>query len=338
MNTSSSLLPLEIGIVLSGQFDAADQKGANDAVRMAKNRLQDWFPSFLWTLEVARRPDWGTTETSEPTHWLLQAAEERDSKRWDLAIVITNVDLQGHYRSFAYAAVSRSLDAAVISTLRIDPDQSGMELDAVERVQRIAARLARLILHSIGHLNGLKRRSEPANLMYAGITAKDFDGIYEIDEEQSAEIVSMLEEVADVRLEERGSQRAAGNFRFIAKAIWINRTDILKAIAGARPWEFPRRLSRLTTAAVSTLAILMMTAEAWDLGLSQSGYQLVFLGFGALLVTSWYVAYRQQLLVHRFHLRMAAFVASIGVLIGALGTSFENQHHFRHIVFVDEEI
>jgi hypothetical protein len=33
-----------------------------------------------------------------------------------------------------------------------------------------------------------------------------------------------------------------------------------------------------------------------------------------------------------------AFVASLGLLIGALGASFESQDYFRHITYVDEEI
>lgn len=39
--------------------------------------------------------------------------------------------------------------------------------------------------------------------------------------------------------------------------------------------------------------------------------------------------------VHYFDL--AGFVASLGILIGALGASFEEQRHFRHIAYVDEE-
>lgn len=34
---------------------------------------------------------------------------------------------------------------------------------------------------------------------------------------------------------------------------------------------------------------------------------------------------------------MAVLVASMGIVVGALGASFEEQHHFRHVVFVDEE-
>ena len=39
----------------------------------------------------------------------------------------------------------------------------------------------------------------------------------------------------------------------------------------------------------------------------------------------------------RHYLAMASFVASLGILIGALGSSFEGQEYFRHITYVDEE-
>lgn len=38
------------------------------------------------------------------------------------------------------------------------------------------------------------------------------------------------------------------------------------------------------------------------------------------------------------YLKMATFCASVGLLIGALGASFEEQTHFQHVIFVDEEL
>jgi hypothetical protein len=35
---------------------------------------------------------------------------------------------------------------------------------------------------------------------------------------------------------------------------------------------------------------------------------------------------------------LAAVVATLGLLIGAFGASFEQQHFFRHVAHVDEEI
>ena len=36
-------------------------------------------------------------------------------------------------------------------------------------------------------------------------------------------------------------------------------------------------------------------------------------------------------------LSLAGFIASLGIIIGALGASFEAQVYFRHVAFVDEE-
>lgn len=159
------------------------------------------------------------------------------------------------------------------------------------------------------------------------------------------------------------------------------------------------RLSRLTTAAFSALLLLVITAEAWDLGMSQAPELVAALSTATLILTSAYILRRQQLLVRRdssrltelavvshvsivvsvflgmlttylllfavtlalartlfsqhlvegwavslggqvlghHYLVFSAFVASLGILIGALGASFEDQNYFRHVAYVDEE-
>ncbi len=183
------------------------------------------------------------------------------------------------------------------------------------------------------------------------------------------------------------------------RATLINREQIQETIVAARPWRFPRRLSRLTTAAVSTVALLLMSAESWDLGLSQSWASLACI---SLTLTTVYISFRQHLLLSRssYHreqiavtrvsaigivltglaltwsvmftlailaaallfspelirlwtssaedsihaitpisyLKMATFCASVGLLIGALGGCFEEQTHFQHVIFVDDEL
>jgi hypothetical protein len=173
----------------------------------------------------------------------------------------------------------------------------------------------------------------------------------------------------------------------------------MSAIVQAKPWSFPFRLTRLTTAAVSALLLLLVTAEVWDVGMSQSAAQVIGFSLFALLLTSIFTLIRQRLLVRRqlrslseqtvitniaiasvvvlgmlttygllfsgvlalsllifgqpviadwvvsldgdvqamHYVVLAAFVASLGILIGALVGSFEEQYHFRHITYIDEE-
>jgi hypothetical protein len=201
-------------------------------------------------------------------------------------------------------------------------------------------------------------------------------------------------------LEEQLDKTKGGTGGFYIRALWLLRKDIMSAVLQAKPWQFPFRLSRLTTAALSTLLILMMTAEAWDLGMSQQLLWMSIFSLGVLLGTSLFIVKRQKLLLRRSqrrlteqivvtnvasslivmvgmavtylmlfsltllfaealfmeplvaswaasldgriglpnYLSLAQLTASLGLLIGALGASFEGQDYFRHIAYVDEEL
>ena len=161
----------------------------------------------------------------------------------------------------------------------------------------------------------------------------------------------------------------------------------------------PLRLARLTIAALTTVLVLSMTAEAWELGLRQAWSTVAGLSLVALAATTVYVLLRQGLLLRRRHVGLseqivatnlttvaivavgivttyaclllitllfcaalfdgavvgswaptidgpvrvahyfifAGFVSATGIMIGALGASFEGENYFRHITFVDEE-
>jgi hypothetical protein len=236
--------------------------------------------------------------------------------------------------------------------------------------------------------------------MSAFATVEDLDQANRLGAKQREQFQAGLREVADRRLEEQTDVSLASTPGFYWRAAWINRHLIAQAVWQAKPWQFPFRLSRLTTAAASAMLILMITAEAWQLGLSQSMTLLAALSTSAILLTTLYVITKQRLFVRREHSRLselsvvtnvstfaivlsgmtatfgflaiatfafgpllfgpglvkswaptsrdaaefwlysklALFVASIGMFIGALGASFEQQHYFRHITHVDEEI
>ncbi|MCD0462651.1 hypothetical protein U8335_08475 [Roseiconus lacunae] len=403
---SSDFHLIEIGVIVAGKLDAIDARSTKLAVEQTDARLSELFAGFKFDFFEIKRPEMTASVSEgsgrvEPSLLLQQAVEERDAKHWDFAFVLTSAELTGNYSPYCFAALSRPLDAAVISLSLIDPQALGVDVDHTERVVRIARRLSRLMLHALGHLTGLPKSDHPNDLLYHPPSAAALDMMAGIDEEFLGRQRSALLEIADQRLEE-GVGRRMGGLLFGVRAAWINRREIFQAIRAARPWQFPQRLSRLTIASFSTLAILLMTAEAWDLALAQSFERVVLLFFFTLLLTTIYVVIRQQLLVRRRHRRseqsvvtsasafcivltgmattwatlfffgslvglvlfpgdlvahwasstvnsarqlswwdwpqMAMFAASLGLLIGALGASFESQHYFRHIIFVDEEI
>ncbi|WP_413431156.1 hypothetical protein [Crateriforma spongiae] len=406
VESEASMDLIEIGVIVAGPLDFVDSRAAKLAVEQADARLTEMFPGFEFNFFEIRRPELSAGATSdstsiEPALLLQRALEERDARHWDFAFVLTSAELEGIYSPYCFAALSRSMDAAVISLSLIDPQALGVDVDHVERIERIARRLSRLMLHAIGHLTGLPKSDHPNDLLYHPPDAQALDLMAALQPEDVERQREVLESIADQRLEE-GAGKQLSSPAFAIRAAWINRAQIYRSIWAARPWEFPKRLSRLTIASFSALAILFMTAESWDLALAQGAPRILGLVALTVLTTTIFVVTRQQLLVRRRKRRseqtvvtsvlaiaivllgmtvtwltlflvgavlsqllfpsgliaswasstiettkdlswihrpqMAAFSASLALLIGALGASFESQHYFRHIIFVDEEI
>ena len=387
--------PIRIGLVLAGRMSARERRLALAAATRLEGDLERWFPRYDWCVESLVRVDIGEFRREESSELLRLAAEIRDAERRDFVVLVTPDELVARYRTFALAALSRPLDAAVLSLARLVPEPDAAPDEVV--VDRVAT----LMTHALAHLAGSAASRDRSALLHRPDTPHDLDRMTRFDDAELAALDAAFGAVADTRLEESGA-RPTARWRFALRATLINREEIVEAIRAARPWEFPQRLSRLTTAAVSTLAVLLMTAESWDLGLSQGWAAVTTLALVVLAATTTFVVHRQQLLLERhrrpseqlvvtrvaavaivvaglattwlgvfalallasltlfdaplivgwaashgldedgvglaLRLRMAMFCASIGLLIGSLGASFEDQHHFRHVIFVDEEL
>lgn len=390
---------IELGWVILGHLDAPDL----EAVELARERmlrtLSEAFPGFEWRMPVVEREAPVALGREAPVDLLDQGVVERQAKGWDFALVVTGAELRSYYKPFALGAPARSLAVAAASTLRIDPRASGRGEAAADRVEVIARRFHALALHLFGHLNGLEHADDPEQLMYDVRAVEDLDRMTRFSRRAVQRLAGELAEVADLRLEERDRHAHRNRMRFHARAAWQNLDDVAGAVWQTRPWEFPLRLSRLTTAAFSAMLVLVVTAEAWDLGMSQRPAFVAALSLAVLAATSGYILRRQQLLVRReaarlteltavtnvsmvvsvffgmltvyallfavtsllactlfpdrlvagwaatleggvepvHYLVFAGFVASLGLLIGALGASFEEQSYFRHVAYVDEE-
>ena len=397
-DTGNSLI--EVGVILAGPLDAVDREAADRAVEVLRDRLSKELPNFEWQFFTVRRDEWTSSDQVEPTDLAQHAREERDVAGWDFAFVLTAADLISYYRPFSLAVVCSSLDVAVVSTARIDPRAADPLTSDDQRSHLIEKRVLRLMLHALGHWLGLSHDDERTNVMF------DINSIAELTEgmtftaEQLEVMRRAMADIADQRLEERAEFRRASLPKFYLLAAWENRGEVMDAVVRARPWEFPTRLSRLTTAAVSTVVVLMMTAETWDMAMSQTPLRVLCLLAFAIVATTGYVAVQQQLFLRRngrriteqivttnvsaaaivatglivmflvtsglalvaglllfptevvngwaasvetpiatrHYLMLATTVGSLGILIGALGASFEQQNYFRHVVVVDEEV
>jgi len=371
------------------------------AVEQARLAVLDWleehFGDFQWRLPLVRRDELVAAMQVEPVVLLDHALTEKDLRHWDFVLVITQADLISYHRPFTVTALSRALDLAVISTSRIDPRAMNPDVSDAARVETMTGRLKSLILHALGHLAGVPSVDDAENYMHAPCAIDEIDRMDHFTEEQAKEFGSNLAGVADPRLEESSSLANRHPVLFYLQSCWINAGEISEGILEARPWEFPGRLSRLTLAALSTMLVLLMTAEAWDLGMSQSPAAMLGFSTFTIVLTTAYVLFRQRLFLRgkplteqtvttnvatwaivllgmmttygclfltalalsstlhgpslvknwaasvadplswRSYLTFTALVASLGLLVGALGASFEGQHYFRHVTYIDRE-
>ncbi|GIW99346.1 MAG: ATP synthase subunit alpha [Pirellulaceae bacterium] len=396
----ASRLKIEIAVILAGRLDRLDRHVIEESVNELSSCWQRWMEDFDWQLRVVVRDEWPIGHRVEPMELLSQARQERDESGWDFVIVITAADLISHYKPSAIAVISSSLDIAVVSTARIDPRATSPHSADSERMRLMKLRATRLMLYAMGHWLGVEHDDESATVMDRLLSLDPDDASMHFSDEQLADMKHALHAIADQRLEEREEFRRTADWRFYVLAMWQNRQEIIGAVGQARPWEFPVRLSRFATAALSATMVFLMTAEAWDFSMKQPPRTVVIFFVLSLVATTFYVTIRQNLLVRRIgrrlseqivatnvsalmiialgmltmfamlvmlsltaaftlfpkevvqgwaasvqeplvwshYLLLAGMVGTLGILIGALGATFEEAHHFQHVVFVDEEI
>lgn len=59
--------------------------------------------------------------------------------------------------------------------------------------------------------------------------------------------------------------------------------------------------------------------------------------YSVALIWGWAVSLGEPIRF-RHYLALGQLIASLGILIGSLGASFEGQHFFRHITYFGEEL
>jgi hypothetical protein len=301
LNEEGAELPLvEIGWLVAGKLDDVDWQATREARDRVAAKLADSFPQFDWKMPIVRWDELSVGPRVEPAILLDYAVTERNARHWDFIVIVSAAELIGHYRAQPVAVVSRSLDALVISTALLDPRATDPYVPSEQRKSAIIGWLTRLVLYSFGRLCGLPRTNEDqANLLFLPTELPDGAEPGGFSALQQEQLGSELEEIADRRLEETAAYQRVRPWRFYALGAWVNRREIALAVWEARPWQFPFRLSRLTTAALSAMLVLLLTAEVWDLAINQGAGPILLLSFVTVSTATTYVMLRQGLYVRR---------------------------------------
>lgn len=382
---------LQVGWFLDGDLTDAERDLVERGRAAFAASLAQEFPEIEWNVPVVEGPGMGGR--TRPVELVERGVEERDGRCWDFVMVVTAAELIGHERTYILAAPSSSLGVAVLSLRRLSVQPARGEEPDVECTVR---RLVALAMHAFGHLGGLRHEDDVSSVMLDIGEPQELDGAIGFSERSRRALRDTLMEVADLRLEEERTRH--GRMGFYVRATWRNLRMIASAVLRARPWRLPFRLSKLTTAAISAVAVLVMTSEVWDVALSHTIPFVVAMSLISLVGTTSYIIARQRLFLGSRRGRLteqvvimrvattcvvalgllttyvtlfaativagglvfperlvaswvslsaapdavgysilAGFVASLGIVIGALGASFEDQDYVRHVAYIDEE-
>ena len=299
---------VEIGWILPDQMTPPHRDAAHAAARRMREHLACILPDFDWHVDLTERHEAERTGPAEPVLLLDDAELERDRHCWDFVLILTERELVSYMRPTAVAAPARIFSTAVVSVARVGDDE-----------ETLARRLFALAMHLFGRLNGLGQAG--AGFMRDFGRLAELDDMEGYDENELADLRRSLAAVADPRVEEMQGQRRSVA-RFYLQSLWENRRALPGAVLRMRPWAFPARLTRLTTAAGSALAVLMMTAESWEVAANLAPATIATLSTIAFLATSAYLLKAQRLLARPGEgvLREQRAVSNAGTVIAvALG-------------------
>ncbi|QDU62973.1 hypothetical protein Pan216_38470 [Planctomycetes bacterium Pan216] len=319
--------PIEIGWVVVGKLDKEDQEALTRVREEVLAYLQRVLPGFAWSMPVVYHEDFAVEARQEPIELLDHGLAERDQQRWDFVFVVASTALVTRYKPQAFGALSRAYGVAILSTMSIDPKARRKTVERSVRVDRMAARLQTLFFHSLGHFGGLDNREQGRNVMLDYSSVLDLDRAERYSEQQLECLRTRFQTVADRRLEESLQGRQRQTAVFYAHAALLNHREIRSAIWEAKPWEFPFRYSRQTAAAFSTLMILLLTAEVWDLGMGQHPVALGVITTSIVLGTTFYTFLRRRLYVPNPHGRrreqiVVTNVAAFAIVLTGMLTTF----------------
>ena len=291
-------------MVVGSPEPALDKALRRGRALFARN-MREAFPEIEWRVPLVTAPDPSSngTATAEAVTLLDAALQEREGRRWDFALAFYAGELRGYDRPAPLGAPSAAIGCATAGGQRLwEPcDDPGDKECRRRSVELASGRAAALAAHLLGHLAGLGHAADPADYLYPPHAVADLDRMTGFAPETLDDLRRELLDVADPRLEEEepNGVNRFGAARFAARAAWRHRDDVRRIVKRIRPWTIPRRLGGLVTAAASTLVVLMMTAEAWEAGMSQPAWRVVLLAAASLTTASAYLVVKQRLLIHR---------------------------------------
>lgn len=239
-----------------------------------RDTLAQQFPQFRWRVDFAHRRRFAPKGALDPLPVLEFGVREKIAEHWDYVLIVVPNELRGRQRVHTIGVPSSALETAVLSTASLDR----------RHTDHVTEQLVMLGLHLLGHIWGIEHCNDgpmfppekPEQLKHAPFPPF-----------QEEIIIDRLEEVADKRLEEQSQHW--NRFVFYWRAFWADPKSILIDVVGYAPWLLPFRMARLTAATAVSLLILLLTAEAWEMGVSMPPARLIIGALISILIATAFI-------------------------------------------------
>lgn len=200
-----------------------------------------------------------------PLDFLELGLAEKLERDLPFLLIVTEVDLSSSSLAYTLALPSQLTNVAIISTRRLDPEFWGDAPDP----EKLASRLAKLLLHCFGHLVALRHESDPSNVMYPLEGVEDLDRMGQLTEPQRTRVARVLPAEANDR------STRDGKFGFACRMLAHNAGAIARAAMRANPFRLLTRMPTMLAAAISVIIVLLFSAETWDVAHAVSIPQII---------------------------------------------------------------
>ncbi|MBO27547.1 MAG: hypothetical protein CML61_02115 [Rhodobacteraceae bacterium] len=271
--------------VMKMEVEGRDSEQFGDVVARAVATLDEVFSQELQlrtqTLAFAGAHLTPGAGNYAPLDFLEIGLAEKLERDLPFLLIITEVDLSSSSLAYTLALPSQLTNIAVISTRRLDPAFWGDASDP----DRTADRLAALMLHCFGHLNGLRHNADPTKAMFAIEGVQDLDRMTRFDADELQKIARNLPREA------RERSTRDDKVRFTLRMLFEDAGAIARAVVRANPFRLLTMMPTMLAAALSVIVVLVFSAETWDVASAVSMPQI--LSFSLMcLASAAFVLYR----------------------------------------------
>lgn len=315
---------INIGVLIA-YSPSADLDGLRDFSEQATRRASRQLNSATemnWKFHPADQTRIGGDAPRRPSDFLDEASLRMVEGPFDAVIVFTDVALYSRRRAIVAGLASPASRIAVVSTRKFLITPLGKPLRTLD-AEPVRLNAAKLLIHLIGHLLGMKHRRAADSMMSPFSFNEDIGATPGFDETERGELKKLAAAAPEAELKDSGFLKtlwfhlvsAARNARLIGWLLWKNRAPLL-----------PLSLPRLATAALAPTFILVFSSEIWDVGLSLQNNLVWALGVVSVLASVAYLTKvhnlfypREQKQIITEHIAVVNALISLTVFFGIVG-------------------